>query len=87
MKVVSTGHGDNSGRGGEEVVATNRAVVLHGAWMAFVRSGARDGNANIAFLGTISDVPLKGPGVPTLQWEKSLPRPSPLLQIPQSGQW
>jgi hypothetical protein len=50
MKVVSTGHGDNSGRGGEEVVATNRAVVLHGAWMAFVRSGARDGNANIAFL-------------------------------------
>jgi hypothetical protein len=53
VQIVTTRHGDYSGRGSEEVIAANGTVAFGGAGEAFVRCSVRYGYADIAALAVI----------------------------------
>jgi hypothetical protein len=48
VQVMPTRHGHYGGRRSEQVVAADRAIIVHGIWVAFVRSGPGYGNADVA---------------------------------------
>ena len=57
VQVVSTGHGDDGSRGGKQVVATDRTIVVHSARVALVCCGAGYSDTDVATLCLISSSP------------------------------
>lgn len=89
MYAVTACH-ENDGFGrGEHIFATDRTVAICRSFDTFVGAFDRCWDTCAAGLAIYKSVTT--PGLPgqielTLQWKKSLPKPSPRLQIPQSLQ-
>ena len=80
-------HGNDGTEGRLKIVVADGAVGVHGAREASMIRGVGYSYANIAFLVVFRDIECILREDSTLQWWKSFPIPSPLLQMPQSRQW